>query len=85
MITANDVRALAGSPHVDAVLALLDGRVVVARTREASAGVVILTRTNVLEEFGHTISDLDADALAAHHVKWREPSATTSRTSAAQR
>ncbi len=64
-ITADDVRVLARSEHLDAVIALVDGEPAIVPAGEVEPGRVVYERTTLLADYGDEITDVDAEVLAA--------------------
>jgi len=65
VVTADDLRVLAQSTDPEAVLALVNNHLVVVPGFEVTAGQVVLTKVQLVEELGEDITDVDAQVLAA--------------------
>jgi hypothetical protein len=65
VVTADDLRVLAQSDDPEAVLAVVDNELQVVSGFEVTAGQVILTKVQLVEELGEDITDVDAEVLAA--------------------
>ena len=63
-VTADDIRVLAQSTDPDPVLVLVDGDLRVQPAAEADAGQVVYRKTQLVEEFGEDITDIEAEVLA---------------------
>ena len=64
-ITADDIRVLAQSNDEDPVLALVGDELRVIPGAEAMGGQVVLTKRQLVDEFGEDITDVEAAVLAA--------------------
>jgi hypothetical protein len=65
VVTADDLRVLAQSTDPEAVLALVNSQIQVLPGFEVTAGQVVLTRVQLVDELGEDITDVDAQVLAA--------------------
>jgi hypothetical protein len=65
VVTADDLRVLAQSTDPEAVLAVVNNELRVLPGFEVTAGQVVLTRVQLVEELGEDITDVDAEVLAA--------------------
>ena len=65
VVTADDLRVLAQSDDPEAVLAVVNNELQVVSGFEVTAGQVILTKVQLVEELGEDITDVDAEVLAA--------------------
>jgi hypothetical protein len=65
VVTADDLRVLAQSDDPEAVLAVVNNELRVISGFEVTAGQVILTKVQLVEELGEDITDVDAEVLAA--------------------
>jgi hypothetical protein len=65
VVTADDLRVLAQSDDPEAVLAVVNNELRVVPGFEVTAGQVILTKVQLVEELGEDITDVDAEVLAA--------------------
>ena len=65
VVTADDLRVLAQSGDPEAVLAVVNNELQVVPGFEVTAGQVILTKVQLVEELGEDITDVDAEVLAA--------------------
>jgi hypothetical protein len=63
-VTAEDLQVLAQADEDDAVLALVDGDIVVISEAELGDGRVIMTKETLYEELGEEVSDFEAVILA---------------------
>lgn len=64
-ITADDIRVLAQSTDVDPVLVMIGDVVRVVPAAEATAGSVVYTKRQLLDELGTDVTDVEAEILAA--------------------
>lgn len=65
VVTADDLRVLAQSNDPDAVLALVNNELVVVPGFDVTAGQVVLTKVQLVDELGEDMTDVDAEVLAA--------------------
>jgi hypothetical protein len=65
VVTADDLRVLAQSSDPEAVLAVVNNELQVLPGFEVTAGQVVLTKVQLVEELGEDITDVDAEVLAA--------------------
>jgi hypothetical protein len=63
-VTAEDLQVLAHAEEEDAVLAVVEGDVVVISEADLADGRVILTRQKLYDELGEEVSDFEAVILA---------------------
>ena len=64
-ITADDIRVLAQSTDPEAVLALVGDELRVVPGFQVMGGQVVLTKVQLVEEFGEDVTDVEAEVLAA--------------------
>jgi hypothetical protein len=64
-VTADDIRVLAQSDMEDAVLALVGDELRVVPGFDVMGGQVVLTKLQLVEEFGEDVTDVEAEVLAA--------------------
>ena len=65
VVTADDLRVLAQSDDPEAALAVVNHELQVVSGFEVTAGQVILTKVQLVEELGEDITDVEAEVLAA--------------------
>jgi len=65
VVSADDLRVLAQSDDPGAVLAVVNNELRVVPGFEVTAGQVVLTKVQLVEELGEDITDVDAEVLAA--------------------
>ena len=63
-VTAEDLQVLAQADEDDAVIALVDGDIVVISEEDLGDGRVIMTKERLYEELGEEVSDFEAVILA---------------------
>ena len=64
-VTANDIRRLARSEQEQPVLAVHDHEVAIVAAEEADDMAIVYTRTDLVDEYGSEITDVEAEILAS--------------------
>jgi len=64
-VTADDIRVLAQSTDEDPALVLVGNELRVVPGADTTAGEVILTKTQLVDEVGEDVTDVEAEVLAA--------------------
>ncbi|MEU7866477.1 hypothetical protein [Dactylosporangium sp. NPDC049140] len=64
-ITADDIRALAQSNDADPALAVAPDGVILVPEAAAADGHIVYTKTELRQDYGEEITDVQAEVLAA--------------------